>query len=222
MWSASRESSKHFVLAVAAAFSALLATAPAQAVLQPTPGGFTIPTLDVNQQNCADKNIEVCIDQSEGSPTLINAQADALVAPEVFLPTCRLTFKPIAKGGGDHVAFGWYNIKPDPAMPGKFLKPTQAELYGMVVLAMGNTQGAALAAAAPAVVLNLSAEEAAGRYLGGEIGFWLAGDGNFSSLQLDPTTHALTGMTLNRVFYTQHSLNPGSAADKTFFQVLTW
>lgn len=203
-------------------FSALLATTPAEAVLQPTPGGFTIPTLDAGQTNCADKNVEVCIDQSEGNTTLINVQNDALVAPEVFIPTCTLTFKPIAKGGGDHVAFGWYNIKPDPANPGKFLKPTQAELYGMFKLAMGNTQGATLANVAPPVVLNLAAEEAAGRYLGAEIGFWLAGSGNLSSLQIDPTTHAVTGMTLDRIFYTQHSLNPGSAADKTFYQVLTW
>jgi MYXO-CTERM domain-containing protein len=223
MWSASCETFRHFVLAAAVAFSALLATASAQAVLQPTPGGFTIPTLDAGQTSCADKNIEVCIDQSEGMPTLINVQADALVAPEVFIPTCRLTFKPIAKGGGDHVAFGWYNVKPDPANAGKFLKPTQQELFGMVRLAVGNTQGAALAAMFPEpVVLDLAAEEAAGRYLGGEIGFWLAGAGDFKDLVLNPTTHAVTGMVLDRVFYTQHSLNPGSAADKTFFQVLTW
>lgn len=223
MWSPRTGWSEHFVLAAAAAFFALLATVPANAVLQPTPGGFTIPTLDAGQVECADRNVEVCIDQSEGDATLIDAQADALVAPEVFTPTCTLTFKPIAKGGGDHVAFGWYNIKPDPANPGEFLKPTQAELYGMLVLAIGNTQGALLATMAPPVVLDLAAEEAAGRYQGGEIGFWLAGGGDFSNVTLDPVTHAVGGTPpLDRVFYTQHSLNPGSAANKTFFQVLTW
>jgi MYXO-CTERM domain-containing protein len=210
------------LFAAAAAFSSLLMTASAGAVLQPTPGGFTIPTLDPNQKDCADKNVEICIDQSEGNPTNINVPVDALVSPEVFTPTCTLTFKPIAKGGGDHVAFGWYNVKPDPANAGKFLKPTQEELFGMVVMAVGNTQGATLTTMFPPVVLNLAAEEAAGRYKGGEIGFWLAGDGDFKDLKINPTTHAVTGKTLNRVFYTQHSLNPGSQADKTFYQVLTW
>src|SRR5690242_3449907 len=149
MWSTRSGTSGHFLFAAAAVFSSLFITASAGAVLQPTPGGFNIPTLDANQTQCADKNIEVCLDQSEGNPANISAQGDALVAPEVFTPTCSLTFKPIAKGGGDHVAFGWYNIKPDPANAGKFLKPTQEELYGMVVLAVGNTQGAALTAMFP-------------------------------------------------------------------------
>jgi MYXO-CTERM domain-containing protein len=198
----------------------LASAAPAQAVLQPTPGGSTIPKLDAGVTTCSDKNVEVCLDVSEGDAALINAQADALVAPEVFQPTCSLTFKPITKGGGDHVAFGWYNIKEDPANPGKFLKPTQEELFGMMVLAQGNTPGAMLVGKEG--VLNLAAEEAAGRYKGGAIGFFLAGDLDLKSLVLDPTTHALTGKTLTRVFYTQHPLNPGSAGDKTYFQVLTW
>src|SRR5688500_15650104 len=106
MWCSRTGSPRRFLLAGAASLSALLATLPARAVLQPTPGGFVIPTLDASQQECADRNVEVCIDQSEGDATLIDAEADALVAPEVFTPTCTLTFKPIAKGGGDHVAFG--------------------------------------------------------------------------------------------------------------------
>ncbi len=222
MWSASRTRVASRVrLALGLLLGLFLESAPASAVLQPTPGGFTIPKLDAAVTTCSDKNVEVCIDGSEGDPALINAQADALVSPETFQPTCTLTFKPITKGGGDHVAFGWYNLKPDPANAGKFLKPAQAELFGMYVLAMGNTGGAALAALGSAT-LDLAKEQAAGRYTGGEIGFFLAGGSDFKNLKLDPVTHALTGLTLDRVFYTQHSLNPGSQVDKTFFQVLTW
>jgi MYXO-CTERM domain-containing protein len=220
MWSTRTGSAGRARLVFGCLLSLLANTAPAHAVLQPTPGGFTIPKLDAGVTTCSDKNVERCIDGSEGDAALIDAQADALVAPEVFLPTCSLTFKPITKGGGDHVAFGWYNVKEDAVSPGKFIAPTQAELFGMMVLAQGNTPGAQLAG--KQAVLNLAAEEAAGRYKGGAIGFFLAGDGDLSALKLDEATHALTGKTLTRVFYTQHSLNPGSAGDKTFFQVLTW
>jgi MYXO-CTERM domain-containing protein len=201
-------------------FSMLSLAAPAHAVLQPTPGGVAIPVLNAGVTDCSDNNVERCLDASEMDPALIAAQADALVAPEVFQPTCALTFKPIVKGGGDHVAFGWYNLTPDPARAGKFLKPTQAELYGMFRFATGFLTGADLMGQEAS--LDLAAEAAAGRYKGGEIGFFLAGGSDFSSLKLDPTTHALTGMTLTRVFYTQHALNPGSSGASTYYQVLTW
>jgi MYXO-CTERM domain-containing protein len=207
-------------LAIGCSFALVASATSAHAVLQPTPGGFTIPKLKADVADCSDRNVENCLDGSEGDAALIDAQADALVSPEVFQPTCSLTFKPITKGGGDHVAFGWYNIKEDPANAGQFLKPTQEELFGMMVLAQGNTKGAALAG--KEAVLNLAAEAASGRYKGGAIGFFLAGDTDLTALKLDETTHALTGKTLTRVFYTQHALNPGSAGDKTYYQVLTW
>jgi hypothetical protein len=200
--------------------AALSCALPAGAVLQPTPGGFDIPKLDPAVTNCSDKNVEFCLDQSEGDAASIDAQKDALIAPEVFQPTCALTFKPVTKGGGDHVAFGWYNLKPDPASAGKFLKPTQGELYGMFLMPFGNRSGAQLAG--QEAQLDLAKERAAGRYAGGEIGFFLTGGENLSSLKLDPVTHALTGMTLSRIFYTQHALNPGSGGASTYYQVLTW
>jgi MYXO-CTERM domain-containing protein len=220
MWSASGKGASSLRLALGFLVALLLAGTPAHAVLQPTPGGKTIPLLDTNVVTCSDRNVEVCLDQSEGDPALIGAQADALVAPESFQPTCSLTFTPLTKGGGDHLAFGWYNLKPDPAKAGSYLKPTQAELYGMLVLAQGNTNGAQLVGLEK--TLELAKEEAAGRYKGGQIGFFLAGGGDFSKLKLDPVTHQLTGLTLDRVFYTQHALNLGSDGAATFYQVLTW
>src|SRR6187551_1405569 len=115
MWSASRtRTSSRVRLALGFLFATLLSGASAHAVLQPTPGGFAIPVRKAGVATCTDNNVEVCLDENEGDPALINGQADALVAPEVFQPTCALTFKPIVKGGGDHVAFGWYNLTPDP------------------------------------------------------------------------------------------------------------
>ncbi len=220
MWSASRSGASSARIFFGSLLAALSCALPAQAVLQPTPGGNPIPVLDASVTNCSDKNVEVCLDQSEGDPALIDARADALVAPEVFQPSCALTFQPITKGGGDHVAFGWYNLKPDPETPGKFLKPAQSELFGMFVMAFGNRSGMQLAG--QQAQLDLAQEQAAGRYAGGEIGFFLAASGSLAQLKLDPVTHALTGMTLDRIFYTQHALNPGSSGASTFYQVLTW
>jgi len=199
---------------LAAALS--LSSAASALVLQPTPGGVPVPTLQANVTTCTDKNVEVCLDQAEGDPTLIDAQADALVAPETFQPTCQLTFTPIVKGGSIYDVFGWYNVKPNPADPTKFLKPTQAELYGMFVAHDFQT-GAQLAG--QSVVLDLAVESAAGRYKGGQIGFFVVSTSDV--LSIDPTTHKVIG-TIRFQFHTQHLLNTGSTAAKTFYNVLTW
>lgn len=193
----------------------LSVTSVASAVTQPN--GTVIPVLQAGITTCADKNVEVCLDQAEGDPALIDAQKDALIAPETFQPTCQLTFKPIVKGGSISDVFGWYNVREDPTTPGKFLKPTQAQLYGMFA-ASGFQDGAALAAVPP-VVLDLSVEAAAGRYTGGAIGFFLASTGG--QLTINPTTHALTGNP-EYLFFTQHELNAGSSGNMTFYNVLTW
>src|SRR6187551_1589108 len=132
-----------------------LSPAASALILQPTPGGMPVPVIDAGVNSCTDKNVEVCIDQSEGDPTLIDAKADALVAPETFQPTCQLTFTPIVKGGAIADVFGWYNVKQDPTDPTKFIKPTQAELYGMFY-ATGFQTSAQLAG--KSVVLDLGVE----------------------------------------------------------------
>jgi MYXO-CTERM domain-containing protein len=196
------------------------------AVTQPSTGGPTVPVLDAGVTSCSDKNIQACLNLVEGNATNIEAQQDALIAPEVFTPTCRLTFKPIAKGGGDSVAFGWYNIKPDPSNAGKFLRPTQAELYGMFTLPWGNTPNDRLddpdrLGPNPEATLDLDAEALAGRYKGGDIGFFLIAGKNF---EINATTRAITpDIDPNRLFLTQHDLNPGSTGGASvYYQVLTW
>jgi hypothetical protein len=190
-----------------------LASSSASALTQPNNPGLTIPALDTSVTTCTDKNVEVCIDGAEGDPGAIDTQADALIAPETFQPTCQLTFRPIVKGGSIYDVFGWYNVKEDPNKPGKFLKPTQSELYGMFVANDFKT-GAQLAG--QSVVLDLGVEAAAGRYKGGQIGFFLVSTSDV--LSIDPTTHKVIG-TIRFQFHTQHELNTTAG---TFYQVLTW
>ncbi len=196
---------------VVTAGAILSLSSAASAVMQPN--GTVIPTLAGGVTTCTDKNVEVCIDGAEGDAALIDTQADALVAPETFQPTCQLTFTPIVKGGSIYDVFGWYNVKPDPANVGKFLKPTQAELYGMFVTNDFKT-GAQLAG--QQVVLDLGVEAAAGRYKGGQIGFFLVSTSDV--LSIDPTTHKVIG-TIRFQFHTQHALNNTT---QTFYNVLTW
>src|SRR5262245_16419084 len=106
--------------------STFLFSSVAGAVTQPN--NVTIP-VSYNSNPCTQGDIQSCLDLSEGTPDLIDAVADALVAPETFKPTCALTFTPFIKGGGNSVAFGWYNVKPDPDNDGEFLAPDQTERF---------------------------------------------------------------------------------------------
>lgn len=198
-----------------AALTLELMRAPASALAVTQPGGTVVPVLSNAVTTCADRNVQMCLNESEGGAGLLDAQADALIAPETFQPTCRLTFTPIVKGGYNDAGFGWYNVTPDPQNPEKFLAPTQPELFGMLVLNTHQQTGAQLAGQGAS--LDLAEERAAGRYRGGQIGFFLA-SGPYT---FNPETRALTGM-INELFYTQHALNPGSAGADPFYQVLTW
>ena len=201
------------------AAAALCVSSSALAVMQPN--GTTIPWLNAAVTVCHNENVEVCIDEQEGNPALINTQTDALIAPETFQPTCQLTFTPVVKGGTIADAFGWYNVRADAA--GKPIKPLVQELYGMFV-ATGFQDPPQLAG--KSAVLDLGVEAAAGRYKGGAIGFFLVSTGG--ALGLNPTTHRLldgAGMPLQNPeyqFYTQHELNVGSTPTSTTYNVLTW
>lgn len=203
--------------ACVAALACLTAALDARAVLQPTPGGITIPVLDNGVTTCRDKNVQRCLDVGEGQAGLISAQSDALVAPETFQPTCTLTFTPIVKGGEDPLAFGWYNVEPDPSNAGMTLKPANNELYAMMVFARGFRTNADLAGVQPKA-LDLNAERMAGRYKGGQIAFWLAGG---DGLAIDASSGVLTGNPWS-VYFTEHRFNPGSGSTQTYYQVLTW
>jgi hypothetical protein len=180
----------------------------------------TIPLLNTAVPDCHDKNVQLCLDLAEGATGSVDAQVDALIAPETFQPACALTFTPVVKGGEDTLAFGWYNVKADPANPSQTLRPANTELYAMMVLPHGFQSNAQLAAVTPPVTLDLVAEAAAGRYLGGEVAFWL-GNSEGGPLQIHPETRLLLQTPIH-LYYTEHAFNPGSAASQTFYQVLTW
>jgi hypothetical protein len=202
----------------------LFMASSAAAITQPTTGG-TIPIITPGGTMCADKNIQICLDQAEGNPNAINALADARVTPETYQPTCKLTFVPIVKGGSIFDAFGWYNVQPDPLNPGQFIKPPVTQMYGMFS-ANGFQTGAMLAG--QSAVLDLKAEAAAGRYTGGAVGFFLVSGGGVASI--DPATHQLLGPggaapTPQFMFFTQQALNdgnPGSTPGALYYNVLTW
>jgi hypothetical protein len=202
----------------------LFLSSTAAAITQPTTG-VTIPIITPGGTTCSDKNVQICLDQAEGTPGAINALKDALVAPETFQPTCKLTFVPIVKGGSIFDAFGWYNVREDPLNPGQFIKPPVSQMYGMFS-ATGFQTGAMLAG--QSFVLDLSVEKKAGRYLGGAIGFFLAGGAGVESI--DPMTHKLLGPggaapTPQFMFFTQHALNSANAGampGSLYYNVLTW
>jgi len=203
-----------------AALNCVLFAADAWAVMQPTANGpITIPALNMDITACADKNVQPCLDIAEGAAGSVDAQADALIAPETFSPTCALTFTPVVKGGLDALTFGWYNVQADPNDPTKTLKPAFHELYAMMSFTNVFMNSAQISAV-PAVTLDLVAEAAAGRYLGGEIGFFVANTGG-SQAQINPETHQLI-TTPGQIFYTEHAFNPGSGGAQTYYQVLTW
>jgi MYXO-CTERM domain-containing protein len=202
-------------IALGAALTILGAEGTAGAVSQP--GGPVIPVI--SSSTCTNHGVGPCIDDYEGDAANIDAVPDALINPETFKPTCTLTFTPIIKFGGNRVAFGWYNAKPDPENPGEFLAPDVSEVFGMIALGQGDQSGPTLEA--QVVSLDLSQETTAGRYTGGEIGFFLLSTGA-NDFSIDPETHAVTGAYQN-FFFTQHALNPASAGpDMPYYQVVTW
>jgi MYXO-CTERM domain-containing protein len=183
-----------------------LATSASAVVLQPTPGGIPVPKTSGTK--CENGAVGVCLDDHEGNPDYIDAVQDALVAPEVFEPTCTLTFKPVVTFGKIKIAFGWYNVTDK--------QPALDALYAMVVLP---GQFMTIEQLVPYTrTLSLSQEKEKGRYKGGKIGFFLAVSGTFG---IDEQTGLLTG-TPQKVFYTEHKYNPGSGTEKTYYQVLTW
>ncbi len=202
----------------------LFLSSSAAAITQPTTG-TAIPIIYGGGTVCADKNVQLCLDQAEGKAGAIDALKDALIAPETFQPTCKLTFVPIVKGGSIFDAFGWYNVREDPLNPGQFIKPPVSQMYGMFS-ATGFQTGAMLAG--QSFVLDLQVEKKAGRYLGGPIGFFLVSGGGVASI--DPTTHKLLGPsgaapTPEFMFFTQHALNSSNAGAKPgalYYNVLTW
>ncbi|MBC8133351.1 MAG: hypothetical protein H7X95_10260, partial [Deltaproteobacteria bacterium] len=57
----------------------------------------------------------------------LNPMQDALTTPGTFSPKCEFTGQLVLRGGGCHVAFGWYNVTPGSTTP-----PPPTEIYELV------------------------------------------------------------------------------------------
>ncbi|MCC6644822.1 MAG: DUF4114 domain-containing protein [Polyangiaceae bacterium] len=119
----------------------ILLSAPALALQQP--GGGAIPS---------NGNLKGYL-TSEGDGTIDPATA-AAVTPETFDPTCNLTFKVIARGGGQLNSFGWYNVTGQ--------KPAPSDLHEF----LGCNDGVGVTK-----TLAIKSDPA---YKGGKIGFFMA------------------------------------------------
>jgi MYXO-CTERM domain-containing protein len=188
--------------------------APAQALNQP---GSTapLPIIDDNVQTCSDNNVQRCLDDEEGEPNLIDAQADGKVSPETFDPRCNLTFHLIARGAGYRNVFGWYNVKEDPANPGKTLKPGLSELHAFIL----NDED-------PPLTRTLALKDDP-NYEGGLIGFFIA-------TGMEPRVDAPEGAsigerrgkpplegTFENIFYSEREFNPDNGATPSI-HLITW
>jgi len=127
-----------FLLVVAAAL--VLAATEAQGLQQPD--GATIP---------ANNNLVNYLNQEGES---IDPRSQAATTPQTFNPRCNLTFKVIARGGGQKNSFGWYNVT------GR--KPARSDLHEFLGCndGVGETK-----------TLDIANHPA---YRGGEIGFFMA------------------------------------------------
>jgi len=118
---------------------ALIAT-EAQALKQPD--GATIP---------ANNNLVNYLNQEGES---INPLTQAATTPQTFNPRCNLTFKVIARGGGQANSFGWYNVTGS--------KPARSDLHEF----LGCSDGVG-----KVKTLDIASDPA---YRGGQIGFFMA------------------------------------------------
>ncbi len=148
-------------------------------------------------------NDNTCIPSNHSG---LDPQAEAMVLPETFQPTCPLEFKVVTRGTaifGD--IFGWYNVTGQ--------KPALDELHPML---------ACDAPAGTVVTLSIQNDPA---YLGGEIGFFLA----------TPESHTQSGTIANGnpcasldrvkngegyVYYSQRAYNPDAKGSESLIHLL--
>lgn len=200
---------------IASVFMATLGwVVPARALNQP---GSTapLPIVDENVPVCSDNNVQRCLDDEEGEPNLIDAQADGKVSPETFDPRCNLTFHLVARGAGYRNVFGWYNVEEDPKNPGKNLKPELSELHSFIL----NDEDPPLTRA-----LALRDDP---NYRGGLIGFFIA---TGMEVRVDAPEGASVGErrgkpplegTFENIFYSEREFNPDNGATPSI-HLITW
>jgi hypothetical protein len=183
--------------------AALLFAPPALAVQQPD--GTTVPVI-YGSTTCSDRNVQICLDGSEGQQGAIAAIADADVIPDTFSPFCDLTFTVLARGSVNNDLFGWYNVVPDPSNPNNTLKPADQDLYAIVMESDGIGSSR---------TINIRQSP---HYRGGEIGFFMAVGKN---IDWDADGGGwIRGVSY--VFYSQRQFNPDNVGTDSQIHLLIW
>lgn len=167
---------------------ALFAT-PAGAVMQTNPAGTVIP---VQTGATCNNNASICInanEEAEGGAGDIDAVDTATISQETFNPLCELTFKVVARGADYRNTFGWYAVQRDGN--GTPVAPMLSDLH--VFLGCDDAIGVEKTLSLPKDV--------------GEIGFFLANNGNNCvATQPDPLGATLAAQP-NNLFLSQRAFN---------------
>ncbi len=174
--------------ALLAALALLLAAPAAQALTQPD--GSPIPS----NQNL--KNYLA------GEGESIEPATAAAITPETFDPNCELTFKVIARGGGQKNSFGWYNVTGS--------KPAPSELYEF----LGCNDGVGTVKS-----LNIKDDP---RYEGGRIGFFMAsteGRTNVNCVRF--TAAGPDASTLGYLYYSERQYNDDNEGEDSYIHLVT-
>ncbi len=185
----------------------LLAVTDARATVVQVDG--TIVPQMVAGTSCV-SNVQNCLNNAEGvSPPAANsldAILDASQLPEIFLPntSAAVRFLDVAEGAGFENSFGYYNVGDDVTNTDN-LHP----IMGCGVPAGSHpapANGYVLnAEPGSSTTVDFAAEEAAGRYRGGYIGFYLiTPEGHGGS----PNCGDFVGSSyFGRIYFTQRDLN---------------
>ncbi|HVJ17060.1 MAG TPA: DUF4114 domain-containing protein [Polyangiaceae bacterium] len=167
--------------------SALLASSPSAWALTQPGSTEPIPVISETVDTCSDNNVQACLDDEEGAPT-IDAQEDGDVTPETFDPRCNLTFNILNRGAGFADVFGWYNVRRD--ADGDSIKPEVSELYTFI---LGSEE--------PPFERTLDLRDDP-NYAGGEIGFFIAtGEEPRAAIGGPPSEY-------DNIFYSERQHNP--------------
>lgn len=166
----------------------LLTLAPSVNAQLMEPSGLQVP-VEVSAREIEDVNNTVMGVVNPGAavslPALfafrnedINYLTDAKTEPSTFSPLCSFSGTLVLRGGGCKVTFGWYNAVASGGAP-----PAADQIYPLIPKAdptvYGGTAFTPLAMAGPWTLKTFTAGDIRSdvRYLGGEIGFALVGDG---------------------------------------------
>ncbi|HYP88911.1 MAG TPA: DUF4114 domain-containing protein [Polyangiaceae bacterium] len=177
---------------------------PAGAVMQTN--GPVIPA-EVNSTTC-ESHASVCINDNEvdeGGAGDIDAVMTATISQETFSPLCQLTFKVVARGASYQNTFGWYAVKRDDQ--GVASAPQLSDLH--VFLGCGDAIGVEKTLSLPKDV--------------GEIGFFLANDGNSCvPTQDDPVLGGILTEQPTNLFFSQREFNSDSGSGDNLIHLLVW